>query len=430
MRVDVRLAEWSTVGPETQPSLAGLRLSTAAERELAAELTDARLVEVEALATGIRIRSLSHVGRIRVGQLTITIEPKLEPEALLTLVRYAYGLRDLRQFDRAAFASGSTMLADLLAAQLLGEVTELVQRGLPRRYVARAEALDAPRGRIDVGALARRASPPPRVPCVHHPRSADHELNQVLCAGLLRAASLVQDGDLRRSLRRLGGRMAAEVEAIELTHVRVMRVERALTRLESTAGPALKLIRLLLEGQELSLGDERTVALPGFLFDMNRFFQALVLRWLRDNLPECQVLDERALRGLLRYAPAANPKGRKAPRPRPDFAVRPPNGPLVLLDAKYRDLWEKELPTHMLYQLALYATSGAGDSTAAILYPAASDSAVEARVEIRDVVTDVLRGAVALRPVVISRIVELLARTDSSPARRAEAERLAFASGS
>jgi hypothetical protein len=79
----------------------------------------------------------------------------------------------------------------------------------------------------------------------------------------------------------------------------------------------------------------------------------------------------------------------------------------------------------MLYQLALYATSGAGDPLAVILYPSESDDAREARIDLRDVVTGDVRGGVALRPVPLPRLAAL-ATTGSAAARRREAERLAF----
>jgi 5-methylcytosine-specific restriction enzyme subunit McrC len=262
------------------------------------------------------------------------------------------------------------------------------------------------------------------LPCRHHPRSADHPLLQVVKAGVELAAEITSDQPLRVALRRLADRIGLEVEAVPLTHARLLQVRRGLTRLEAAAAPALELVELLLDGQALTLDDETTVRLPGFLFDMNRFFQALVGRWLREHLPDCDVLEEHGLTGLLRYAPDANPRARSAPAPRPDFAVTRKDQKVVLLDAKYRDLWERSLPREMLYQLAMYATSGAGEGVAVILYPTEDEHAREARVDIRDVVTGSARGGVALRPVVLPRLAELI---EAAPdVRSAEARRLAF----
>ena len=53
------------------------------------------------------------------------------------------------------------------------------------------------------------------------------------------------------------------------------------------------------------------------------------------------------------------------------------------MDAKYRDLWERSLPNHMLYQLTIYATTHP-QHVATILYPTVERQATESRVAIRD----------------------------------------------
>ncbi len=130
---------------------------------------------------------------------------------------------------------------------------------------------------------------------------------------------------------------------------------------------------------------------------MNHFFQRLLSRFLHDALPGYVVSDEESLYGMMRYAPAHNPRGKRSPAPRPDFIVRRGGKVVAMLDAKYRDLWEHDLPREMLYQLAIYALSreapGAAAATASsvILYPTLAAGAREARIEIRDPV----RGASA-----------------------------------
>jgi len=172
--------------------------------------------------------------------------------------------------------------------------------------------------------------------------------------------------------------------------------------------PALRLINALYDGSRLDLEDGTTLKLQGFMFDMNRFFQALLSRFLRESLPECEVEDELPLHGLMAYKLGSNPKKRQPPLPRPDFAVRDRAGHRQLLDAKYRDLWERDLPREMLYQLAVYAMSQPQGATAAILYPTEDPMARESIVEIREPTSSAVRAFVALRPVVVGELLELI----------------------
>src|SRR5205823_13720655 len=95
-------------------------------------------------------------------------------------------------------------------------------------------------------------------------------------------------------------------------------------------------------------------------FDMNIFFERLLSRFLRDNLTDGRIKDQRSIRSLYAYSHDANPRGRKAPAPRPDFALFN-NGQLnTFLDAKYRDLWDNSLPVEWLYQLSIYALASPG----------------------------------------------------------------------
>lgn len=426
--VEIRLREWSTIGPGKSGSgpLAGRRLDSAESRDIAEHLRRSRMVEIEELAGGLRVRSFSYVGRIRLGDIVLTIEPKLGPEPLLTLLRYAYRLRDLSLFDESSFGASARILQDLLAAQLLAEMTELVDRGLPRRYVERTERLSTPRGRIDFLALARSGTPTIELACAHHPRSGDHLLNRVLTAGVALAGDVANDSALRLSLRRLHARLVTEIPSVALSRAVLADAWRGMNRLTSACEPALQLTELLFAGGSASLEAGDAVSIPGFLFDMNRFFQALVSRWLHDHLDDFVVKDEHALRGMMRYLPGKNPRRRRDPMPRPDFLVLRGTKPMALLDAKYRDLWRRELPREMLYQLGVYALSRVGEGTAAILYPTTFLGASESIIEIRDTMTGDTLGRVALRPMVLPELVALLADNGAVDARRALARSLAF----
>ena len=95
-----------------------------------------------------------------------------------------------------------------------------------------------------------------------------------------------------------------------------------------------------------------------------------------------------------------------------------------ILDAKYRDLWEHDLPTHWLYQLAIYALSLPEGMDATILYPTMETEAREARIALHDPVYGTGRAHVVLRPVNLLKLDQLI--TEQRKMKN-EREHIAFA---
>ena len=422
----IRIGEWERLTPESPGGavLRGLCLGDERARRLASELARQRLLVVEELRTGLSVQSTSWVGRVRLGEIDVVVEPKLAPDLLLSLFRHAYALRDLRLLDRAEQDEGRTQILDLLLVQLRAEVKELIDRGLCRRYRAEATWLASPRGRIDFAELSS-AQPltEARLPCRFATRSADHALTRALRAGLALGATMTTSSALALALARLAGAMAGVVEQVPLTNALLAEAWRSLDRLSRAYEPALRIVTLLGAGGALSIEGRGGLELPGFLFDMNRFFQALLGRFLGEHLEGWTLREERTLGDLMRYLPDRNPLHRRPPRPRPDFTLTRPGEPPILLDAKYRDLWAEPLERNMLYQLAVYALSQGPGGTATILYPTVSPAAREAVIRIDDPVGREARGFVALRPVPLHELHAVL--TDPSRAGRARARNLA-----
>ncbi|MXQ11259.1 McrC family protein [Microvirga makkahensis] len=425
----VSASEWQRLDPKSDPKVAGLSLGAGAE--LAEVLSRSGKVEIIELARGLDIRTSSWVGRVALGDVVLTIEPKLKGAPLLNLLRYAYGLRDLALFSNTYYTSSDVTFQDLLIAQLAAEVAELMARGLHREYQARKDDLPNPVGRIDFSAYARSASQArASLPCVHYPRTLATPLNQLLVEGMRFAARRAADPRLKSDVRQQCKILEVDIPRVHLDWNTLKSVRAGMDRRHAAYEPSLRLIELLYQGSGVSLDDAgSSLPMSGFLFDMNRFFQAMISRFLREHLPDYLVQDEQSLKGLFNYLPDKNPRDRRAPTPRPDFIVSQAGRVVAILDAKYRDLWETALPREMLYQLALYASSQSGpNAQATIIFPTLQSRAKEQAIQFNDPRYGTERARVILRPVNLLELKEALEMNGAAGlhTRRSLARKLTF----
>lgn len=425
------LHEWESLSPSVCPKLRDVFLDETKESERVVKaLAAKRMLRLTELRTGLEISAFSHVGRIQVGGLTITVLPKLRGPSLLRLLRYAFGFRKLEFISRTSHSIDESGFEDLLVSQLNAEAEELISRGLQRSYVRTDERLASPRGRIDINRFATDGGTlSATLPCRHFPRSEDTLLNRVLMAGLSVAAQIASSVELSRASRRLASLLVDRVTETQIDSAVMEQVRRESNRLTAAYEPALSIIELLIENQGVVLkGREHGATLSGFLFDMNRFFQALLGRFLQENLMGLTVRDEHGLKGMMRYDTAFNPRGRRSPTPRPDYAVLRRGKVLTLLDAKYRDLWNTSLPREMLYQLVVYAVSQPENPVSTILYPCLDPSAREAKINVEHPMDGEHIGQVSLRPVDLLHVESLVSDSTKQAERESYANYLAFGS--
>ena len=405
------------------------------------ELDKANILSVQDLKAGLAIRTFSHVGTIKVGDIALTIRPKIDGDQLLNLMQYALRLRPLKEYrPKTAISTAHHGFLDLLIKELIDQVSELISRGLHRAYTLTESELPTPRGRIDFCRIARQGGiTKARLPCKYYPRSSDCLINQVLLAGLRLATGITFDFTLFGHLQHVIAQLENDVSHIELNRHVLRKLGSKVNRLVSAYESSLRIIQILYERQGASLVGQPSVRLRGFLFDMNIFFEALIERFLRENLTSAQVYYHDPMSQMLAYEPSCKNDKRRPITLRPDFILRKKGKIVGILDTKYRDLDAKcdnsktKLPREMLYQLGMYALSQPAGMSATILYPTTCQKACEQVITIdspfRRPAASGHTACIKLRPVDLNRLQEVIQRSRNggrTPEKIQFANKLAF----
>jgi len=400
----VNMNEWESI------LLEGVELFDQNARQAAKLLTEKRIIEVIELKRGLSITTNSYVGRIKLGFLQININPKINGMPLYELLKYAYGLRDLKLFNTANHSFDNFSFFDLLIYELYIEAENLMRRGIQKSYIQKEENRSSPRGKIDMSRLCNQGGlTKGTLPCKYFNRDEDHILNRVMLAGIKLGLKLVIDDELKINLRRLCYTLEETIQDIPLSRNSLRLAHNNISRLTGRYSSLLEIINILYESQGIQLEDETSrIDLRGYFFDMNAFFENLVGRLFVNCSDGYSLKEQFSLHNLFMYTPGFNPNRRKSPTPRPDFALMVDGKVLKVMDAKYRDLWARTLPSEMLYQLSIYALSGIGNGTATILYPSINDIPIVQKIDINDPISGSKLASVIVQPINLMKIAQFV----------------------
>ena len=290
------------------------------------------------------LKPSSTIGAFQVGDLSVSIRPKLAVSRVLFLASYA--MDELKASPGWPPRVRARSLVQAMARLLALAAQRAFARGLHRDYRKHEEALTTVKGRIRVAEqIRRRFGVPIPVEVRYDDFTEDVTANRLVKAA---AGALIQmrlrDERLTQVLARLENVSRVEYERGRVPVVRF-------NRLNEHYREVVALSRIVLQHRsiEAQRGD---ILAPGFLMDMNRVFERFVVRALRKELK----LTERAFRsgqGLGQCIFLAKDGGIQL---KPDLTWWERGDCTFVGDAKYKRI-DHDTPNADLYQMLAYATA-------------------------------------------------------------------------
>lgn len=325
---------------ENQPALAFDLAADEAEALAALELA---IVSRVPGSDSWDVAAGSKVGVARVGNLQVTVRPKIPIDRVVFMMGYAQKPQFWR--DHSVLLDIERDLADALAESFRRLATKALEQGLLHGYRSVNEALPVLRGRVRVGdQISRRFGLGLPLEISYDEFTVDIAENQLLLAAttqLLRMPSV--SAPVRRSLQRL---------RLQLTDVTPLvrgetRPRWIASRLNTRYQPALHLADLVLAGDSF---DQRVgeLQVSGFVFDMWKIYEDFVCVALREAMTPYG--GRSALQHEMHLDVACD-----VPM-RPDFVWIRNDVPTAVVDAKYKAEKPSGFPQADLYQLLAYCT--------------------------------------------------------------------------
>lgn len=327
------------------------------------EEPDGSLIDIRTTTAGAsQVYVRDAVGVIRVGDLTLTVRPKIPLQHFIYLLQRG-GI--VPRVDATALGvAPDTSLWELVARWFLIATTQLLRSELLRDYRPERDNLAAVRGNIDrVGTTRNYYQGRPFITCNYEEFDLDHPLNRVIRAATRTVVgSPLLPPELRGDARRLSVRLDG------IGDLKPGDLSVAVDRHTARYAPALELARLVLgnQGQALEAGHQSAWS---FLIRSAAPIEAGIRVVIADALNPWTQVDKRG-RGLMPLRWTLNP----------DLVF---SGASAVGDVKYT-LAESDWKRNHLYQAVTFAT-GFRASDACIIVFQTQPARGEASVHVADI---------------------------------------------
>jgi 5-methylcytosine-specific restriction enzyme subunit McrC len=325
---------------ENDPARPSELTSAEAEALSSAELA---IVTRSPGSRGWDVAAGSKVGVVRVGDLQVTVQPKIAIGRLLFMVGYAR--RPTMWRDLPVELDSHSGLPDALAQAFVYWTRRALEQGLMQGYLTVDESLPVMRGRLRVGEqISRRVGQGLPLEVTYDEFTTDIAENRLLLTAALRLLTMPRASRAsRHALQRIRV-MLREVTPIGRG---AMLPRWTPTRLNTKYQPALQIADLILAGDsfEQRVGDLRV---SGFVLDMWKIFEDFVCVALREAMAR------RGGRSSLQRTLHMDMDAQVTMKP--DFLWTGRDGERVVVDAKYKAEKPDGFPNADLYQLLAYCT--------------------------------------------------------------------------
>ncbi|KKL53881.1 hypothetical protein LCGC14_2270990 [marine sediment metagenome] len=286
---------------------------------------------------GLYLKTRHYIGFLQLGDIKLIIRPKIEKFDLMQLIVYVLNLQKI-DLKNTSYNFDNMGFIDLLIIQLEREIRKFWRKGFLKSYELKGKNLSTIRGKLDIRNIVSQGGiRSAQIPCNYYDRSNNNLINQILVSGLKLGIQLTTLQEIRINLIQLYKTLKMSIDPINLNLKNFKKANRMLNRLSRAYEPILNLVFLLWSRNVPNIyGKYEELPLPGFLLDMNKFFEDLLSKFLQESLPDYEVQPQYSFSDMISYNPKYNPKKRQMKRRIfPDIVIFKDSKSFAVLDAKY-----------------------------------------------------------------------------------------------